>query len=194
MARTGRRPGQTETRELILGAARNQFGERGYDGTTIRGIAAEAGVNPALVHHFFGSKEQVFAAALELPVNPAMVLSTILDGPREEIGERILRLFLGLWRESDTRKSFLALVRSVSTNESAALMLRQFVERVMMARVAEALDIPRLRLNALISHIMGIAMLRYIIGVEPMASADEDELVATIAPVIQQYIDGEPIE
>jgi AcrR family transcriptional regulator len=194
MARTGRRPGQTETRELILGAARNQFGERGYDGATIRGIAAEAGVNPALVHHFFGSKEQVFAAALELPVNPAMVLSTILDGPREEIGERILRLFLGLWRESDTRKSFLALVRSVSTNESAALMLRQFVERVMMARVAEALDIPRLRLNALISHIMGIAMLRYIIGVEPMASADEDELVATIAPVIQRYIDGEPIE
>jgi AcrR family transcriptional regulator len=194
MARTGRRPGQTETRELILGAARNQFGERGYDGATIRGIAAEAGVNPALVHHFFGSKEQVFAAALELPVNPAMVLSTILDGPREEIGERILRLFLGLWRESDTRKSFLALVRSVSTNESAALMLRQFVERVMMARVAEALAIPRLRLNALISHIMGIAMLRYIIGVEPMASADEDELVATIAPVIQRYIEGEPIE
>ena len=189
MARTGRRPGQTETREQILGAARNQFGERGYDGTTIRGIAAEAGVNPALVHHFFGSKEQVFAAALELPVNPAEVLSTILDGPREEIGQRILRLFLGLWREPDSRKSFLALVRSVSTNESAALLLRQFVERVMMARVGDALGIPAIRLNGLMAHIMGIAMLRYIVGVEPIASADEEEIIATVAPVIQHYID-----
>jgi AcrR family transcriptional regulator len=189
MARTGRRPGQTETREQILGAARNQFAERGYDGTTIRGIAAEAGVNPALIHHFFGSKEQVFAAALELPINPAEVLSTILDGPRDEIGVRVLRLFLSLWREPDTRKSFLALVRSVSTNESAALVLRQFIEQVMMARVAEALGIPPLRLNALISHIMGVAMVRYILRVEPIASADEAELIATIAPVIQHYID-----
>jgi len=189
MARTGRRPGQTETREQILGAARNQFGERGYEGTTIRGIAAEAGVNPALIHHFFGSKEQVFAAALELPIDPTEVLSTILDGPREEIGARVLRLFLGLWREPDTRKPFLALVRSVSTNESAALILRQFVERVMMTRVADALGVPALRLNALMAHIVGLAMARYIVGVEPIASADEDEIVAVIAPVIQHYID-----
>ncbi len=189
MARTGRRPGQTETREQILDAARTQFGERGYDGTTIRGIATEAGVNPALIHHFFGNKEQVFAAALELPVNPADVLSTILEGPRAEIGQRILRLFLGLWREPDTRKSFLALVRSVSTNESAALMLRQFIQRVMMARVAEALNIPPIRLEALIAHIMGVAMVRYVVRVEPIASADEEELIATIAPVLQHYID-----
>lgn len=189
MARTGRRPGQTETREQILEAARNQFGERGYDGTTIRGIAAEAGVNAALIHHFFGSKEQVFAAALELPIDPADVLSTILDGPRAEIAERILRLFLRLWRDPDTRKSFLALVRSVSTNESAALMLRQFIQRVMMARVSEALDIPPIRLNALIAHMMGIAMMRHIVRVEPIASADEEDLIATVAPVIQHYID-----
>ena len=189
MARTGRRPGQTETREQILDAARNQFGERGYDGTTIRGIAAEAGVNPALIHHFFGNKEQVFAAALELPINPNEVLSTILDGPRSEIGVRLLRLFLGLWREPDSRKSFLALVRSVSTNESAARVLRQFIERVMVARIAGTLGIPPLRLTALMSHIMGLAMVRYILGAEPMASADEDEIIATVAPVIQRYID-----
>lgn len=173
----------------ILDAARTQFGERGYEATTIRGIAAAAGVNPALIHHFFGSKEQVFAAALALPINPAEVLSTILDGPREEIGQRILRLFLGLWREPETRKSFLALVRSVSTNESAALTLRQFIEQVMMARVGEALGISPLRLNALMAHIMGVAMLRYLIGVQPIASADEEEIIATIAPVIQRYID-----
>jgi AcrR family transcriptional regulator len=189
MARTGRRPGQTETREHILAAARNQFGERGYDGATIRGIAAEAGVNPALVHHFFGSKEQVFAAALELPIDPSAVLAVVLGGPSDSVGERILRLFISLWREPATRTPFLALVRSVSTNAQAAAMMRQFIERVMLARVADALGVPKLRLTALISHVMGIAMMRYIVGVEPLASADEDELVALVAPVIQQYID-----
>ncbi|HEV2784007.1 MAG TPA: TetR family transcriptional regulator [Actinophytocola sp.] len=190
MARTGRRPGQTETREHILAAARNQFGQRGYDGTTIRGIAAEAGVNPALIHHFFGTKEQVFAAALQLPVDPTVVLATITEGPRGEIAQRILRLFLSLWREPETRQSFLALVRSVSTNEQAAGTLRQFLEQVMLTRVADALGISRLRLTGVMSQVMGIAMVRYIIRAEPLASAEEDELVALVAPVIQHYIDG----
>jgi AcrR family transcriptional regulator len=189
MARTGRRPGQTETREHILAAARNQFGQRGYDGTTIRGIAAEAGVNPALIHHFFGSKEQVFAAALNLPVDPAVVLAMITDGPREEVAQRILRLFLGLWREPETRQSFFALFRSVSTNEPAAQMMRQFLEQVMLVRVAEALGVPKLRLTGLMSQVMGVAMVRYIIKVEPLASAEEDELVALFAPVLQHYIE-----
>jgi AcrR family transcriptional regulator len=189
MARTGRRPGQTETREHILAAARNQFGEHGYDGATIRGIAAEAGVNPALVHHFFGSKEQVFVAALALPIDPAVAIATVLDGPRNTAGERILRLFLSLWREPATRTPFLALVRSVSTNPRAAAMLRQFIERVMLARVAEALGVPKLRLTALVSHVMGLAMVRYIVGVEPLASTDEEELIALVAPVIQAYLD-----
>src|SRR2546423_6350899 len=189
MARTGRRPGQTETREQILGAARNQFGERGYDGTTIRGIAAEAGVNPALIHHFFGSKDRVCVAALNLPIDPAMVLSIVLDGPREKVGERILGLFLRLWRDPGSRASFLALVRSVSTNDQAAMMMRQFIERVMLAKISEALGIPRLRLTALVSQVMGIAMTRYIVGVEPIASATEEELIALVAPVIQHYID-----
>jgi AcrR family transcriptional regulator len=189
MARTGRRPGQTETRELILVAARNQFAERGYDGTTIRGIAAEAGVNPALVHHFYGTKDQVFVAALNLPINPSLVVATLLDGPREEIGYRILRLFLTLWREPATRTPFLALVRSVSTNEQAAAMMRQFIDRAVLAKVAEALDIPRLRLNGMISQVIGIAMTRYVIRLEPIASADEDELIALVGPVIQHYLD-----
>lgn len=191
MARTGRRPGQTETREHILAAARNQFGQRGYDGTTIRGIAAEAGVNPALIHHFFGTKEQVFAAALSLPVDPAVVLATITDGPREEVAQRILRLFLSLWREPDSRQSFFALVRSVSTNERAAGMMRQFLEQVMLSRVADALGISRLRLTGVMSQVMGIAMVRYIIRVEPLASVDEEELIAMVAPVIQHYLDAD---
>lgn len=190
MARTGRRPGQTETREDILEAARTLFGARGYDGTTIRGIAAEAGVNPALVHHFFGSKEQVFAAALRLPVDPAVVLATVLDGPREKVGERLLRLFMTIWREPATRTPFLALMRSVSTHDGAASMLREFIERVMLAKLADALGVPRLRLTAMASHIMGIALLRYVVGVEPMATVSEEELIALVGPVIQHYLDG----
>jgi AcrR family transcriptional regulator len=189
MARTGRRPGQTETREHILAAARNQFGARGYDGTTIRGIAAEAGVNPALIHHFFGTKDQVFVAALNLPVDPSTVVATLLEGPRTQVGPRILRMFLGLWENPETRTSFLALVRSVSTNDQAADMLRQFIERAVLARVAEALDVPKLRLTGMVSQVMGIAMTRYIIKVEPIASASTEELVAMIGPVIQHYID-----
>jgi AcrR family transcriptional regulator len=190
MARTGRRPGQNETREHILAAARNQFGARGYAGTTIRGIAGEAGVNPALVHHFFGTKDQVFVAALNLPFDPPTVLSTVLDGPRSEVAHRILGLFLRLWRDPVSRASFLALVRSVTTNEQAATMLRQFIERVMLARISEALGIPKLRLVALVSQVMGIALTRYVVGVEPIASASDEELIALVAPVMQHYIDG----
>lgn len=190
MARAGRRPGQTETREHILAAARSQFGSKGYDGATIRGIAAEAGVNPALVHHFFGTKNEVFVAALQLPVNPDVLVETILGGDRSEVGERILRLFLLLWETEGPRQSFFGLLRSVSTNEQAASMLRQFMERAVLAQVAAALDVPKLRLTGMASQVMGVALARYVVRVEPLASASHDEVVALVGPVIQHYVDG----
>jgi AcrR family transcriptional regulator len=187
VARAGRRPGQNQTKEDILAAARNQFAARGYGGTTIRGIAAEAEVNPALVHHFFGSKDQVFVAALNLPFNPARLVDTILDGPREEIGERILRLFLGLWRQPETRAPFLALMRSVASDLDVAKQMRTFMETAVLAKVAEALDLPQLRLTAAAAQMMGLAMVRYILAAEPMASATDDEVVELVAPAIQHY-------
>jgi AcrR family transcriptional regulator len=190
MARAGRRPGQTETREQILTAARAQFAELGYDGATIRGIAARASVNAALVHHFFGSKDRVFVAALELPVDPAMMVPVLLDGPREQFGERVVRTFLALWGNPETRAPFLALMRSVTSNDQAVVMLRQFLERTMLARLADGLGISPLRMAAAASQMIGMALLRYIVGLEPMASATDDEIVAMIAPVIQQYTDG----
>jgi AcrR family transcriptional regulator len=190
VARTGRRPGQTQTRDDILAAARNQFAARGYGGATIRGIAAEAGVNPALVHHFFGSKDQVFVAALNLPFNPSLLVDTLLEGPRDRIGERILRLFLGLWQEETTRLPFFALVRSVASSPEVADQLRQFLETAVLAKVAAALDLPPLRLTGAAAQMMGLAMVRYVIRAEPMASATEDEVVALVAPVIQHYFDG----
>ena len=190
MARTGRRPRRTQTRATILAAARNQFAERGYGGATIRGIAAEAGVNPALVHHFFGSKDQVFVAALDLPFNPSVLVETLLEGPREHIGERVLRLFLGLWREPETRAPFLALVRSVSASPEVAAQLRTFMETAVLAKVAAALDLPPLNLTAAASQMMGLAVVRYVLAAEPMASAADEDVIELVAPVIQRYFDA----
>src|SRR3954468_13618000 len=106
MARAGRRPGQTETREKILDAARHRFAELGYDGATIRGIAADAGVNAALLHHFFGSKQELFAATMNLPGNPAELVPSILAGPRSGIGERLVRAFLAVWAAPEGRTPF----------------------------------------------------------------------------------------
>jgi AcrR family transcriptional regulator len=190
MPRAGRRPGPTESRERILAAARRLFGRSGYDGTSIRAIAAEAQVNPALVHHFFGSKTGVFATALDLPVDPEKVLPAILEGPREEIGQRMVRLLLQVWREPASRQSFLALLRSVTTQEEAVRTLREFMQHAVLDRVADSLGIPRLRLATAAAQVMGLAMVRYVIGMEPLASADEEEIVELVAPVIQYYVDG----
>lgn len=191
MARPGRRPGPTETRESILTAARTLFGERGYDGATIRAIAGQAGVDPALVHHFYGSKEQVFVAAMQVPFNPSDVMPRLLEGPREQVAERMLRFFLEVWNDPDGRAAFLGMVRSAMTNEQAAAMTRQFLRQTLFTRVVGALGVPPLRAEAAISHLIGTMLMRYVLRLEPLASADEEELIGTIAPTLQRYFDGE---
>lgn len=191
MARPGRRPGSgNSTREQILKAARDQFAEQGYGETTIRGIASAAGVNAALVHHYFGAKEQVFAAAMELPFQPEEVVNHILDGPQNELGERFVRLYLRLWEDQDNRTPFFALLRSVTTNDQAAALLREFMDRAVFGRVSERLGVPRLRLNAAFSQVVGLALGRYVIGVEPLAHSGTEEIVELVAPVIQYYVGG----
>jgi AcrR family transcriptional regulator len=188
--RPGRRPGQSSSREDILAAARVLFGERGYDKASIRAIAGAAGVDPALVHHFFGTKEDLFAAAMEFPVDPNTILPLILSGPREEIGERLVRTVLGIWGDPRLQPQFVGIIRSATTSELGAGLLREFISSKLFARVAEALDVPRLNLNAAASQIVGVVMLRYVLVVEPMASASEEELVALLAPTIQRYLGG----
>jgi AcrR family transcriptional regulator len=188
--RPGRRPGRSSSRDDILAAARVLFGERGYDKASIRAIAAEAGVDPALVHHFFGAKEELFAAAMEFPVDLETVLPLILAGPRAEIGERLVRTFLRFWEDPRLRPQFVGVIRSATTSETGAALLREFISSQLFARVAEALDVPRLNLNAVASQVVGVAILRYVLEMEPMASAGEDELVALLAPTIQRYLDA----
>jgi len=108
VSRTGRRPGDSGTRAAILEAARASFAERGYDASTIRGIAGEAGVDPALVHHYFGTKEGLFAASMALPMTPGDVLPGVLAGPLDDLGERLVRLFLAVWDEPAARRPLIA--------------------------------------------------------------------------------------
>jgi AcrR family transcriptional regulator len=190
------RPARTKTdegpgaRERILEAARTEFAERGYDKTTVRGIAKAAGVDPALVHHYFGTKDEVFAAAIEVSFEPALVIPAILGQGTDGIGERLARYFIGVWENPATRGPLLAIVRSALTHEAAAKVLRGFVLRRLLERLAGDLDVPdpKFRAELAASHMIGIAILRYVIKVEPLASADPEEIVAMVAPTLQRYL------
>lgn len=185
--RPGRRPGPTETREAILAAARELFAEKGYDGASARAIARSAGVDPALVHHFFGNKEGLFVAAMEFPFDPAQLVPHVAAGPREEIGERLVRVFLTVWGDPQIRTRALAILRSAATSEQGAAMLREFASSALLDRIAEASGVPRLRINAAAGQMIGVMIFRYVLAVEPIASASEDELVELLAPTMQRY-------
>ena len=188
MPRTGRRPGASGSREKILAAARAQFARDGYDGATLRGIAAGARVDPALVLHYFGSKEHLFVAALDVPVDPAEVVPTILAPGPDGLGERMVTFFLEAWDAPDGR-AFIGLLRSIATNEQAAEMMRQFISREVIARIAASLklDQPELRAALAGSQLVGLALLRYVVRLEPIASADRSTLARQVGPAIQRY-------
>lgn len=177
-------------RERILQAARDEFAERGYDKTTMRGIARAAGVDAALVHHYFGTKDDVFAAAIEVSFEPATVVPQILGQGAAGIGERLARFFIGVWENPASRAPLLAIIRSALTHEAAAKVLRGFVLRHLLERVAAELDVPdpRFRAELAASHMVGIAILRYVIRVEPLASAEPEEIIRIVAPTLQRYL------
>lgn len=191
MGRAGRRPGQPETREHILAAARKLFAEQGYLGTTVRAIAIEADVNAALLHHYFGNKQQLFVAALQLPFDPAEMIPELIAAAPEEAGERIARLFLDLWSDPERRVPFLAILRSVTSNNDQAIgMLREFMDHTVFATVAKQRGIPRLRVSAAAAQMFGIALLRYVVRVPALAEATDEEIVTLVGPTIQRYLDG----
>lgn len=182
-------------RERILDVAREEFAERGYDKASVRGIAKAAGVDSALVHHYFGTKEQVFAASIEMVLAPALEAPAALaDGPLDGVGERMTRFFFGVWDAPATRAPLLAIVRSALNNEVAAGVFRGLVASQLLARIARRLDLPEgeaeLRASLAAAQLVGTAMLRYVIKVEPLASADPEWIIARIAPVVQGHLVG----
>ncbi len=190
MARTGRPPGGTRNREAILAAAARQFAELGYDRTSMRAVAAEAGVDQALIAHYFGSKHQLFVAATEFPLDPAKILPQVLDGDRGTIGQRLVRTQLMLLEDPDARRRLTGLVRAASSEPEAARMMREFLTREMVGPVAQALgaDEPELRASLVGSQIIGLLMTRYIIELEPLASLPAERVTDLVAPTLQRYL------
>ncbi|WP_433622294.1 TetR family transcriptional regulator [Nocardia sp. CA-120079] len=191
--RSGRRPGRSDTREEILAAARARFAEIGFDKTSIRAVAADAGVDPALVHHYFGTKQQLFAAVVELPIDPEATLRLIEAAPLDRLGETILGSVLAVW-DSPAGPGVVAAVRSILAGGDTALartfVLDVVLERVRM-RIAKPEDDGRARVALVGTQMIGVLVARKILEIEPLASMPGPELVAAVAPTLQRYLTGE---
>ncbi len=188
----GRRPGESGTRDAILAAARLAFGRQGYGATSVRAVARAAGVDPSLVLHFFGSKDGLFEAALQLPADPAVMVAGLLAGDLDTLGERVVRTFLGVWDGTPGQGPMLAMLRSAVSHEDSAAMLRELLLRVILRPVAHGAggDRPDLRASLLASQIVGLALTRYVLKLEPVASASADDLAPLYGPTLQRYLTG----
>jgi AcrR family transcriptional regulator len=189
--RRGRRPGGADTRAQLLDAARVVFAERGYDGATVRAIAERAGVDAAMVNHWFGGKEPLFVAALNLPADPSAILAEAFPGDPEHLAERILGRLLRLW-DTTGAAQLSALMQSIASHDVAAALLREFIGRVLVAKIVShvAPDRPELRASLCGTQIVGLAFVRYVLKIEPLASADHATVVAAVAPNLQRYLTG----
>ncbi|BEL02120.1 TetR family transcriptional regulator [Actinoplanes sichuanensis] len=192
--RTGRRPGNPDTREAILSAARSAFAEKGYDGASIRAIATGAGVDPALVHHYFGTKDKLFLATMNSPIDPVDIINEATDGDRDEIGVRFVRAFLAMW-DGPRGAAAVALLRSVVGTEWTTKLFREFIITQILRRAVPKLGLDpqqaHLRITLAASHLVGLALARYVIKVEPLASASTETLVAAVGPAVQRYLTGD---
>jgi AcrR family transcriptional regulator len=194
MARSGRRPGESGTRERIATSAREAFGELGFEAATMRLIGARAGVDPALVHHYFGTKQRLFLTVMSLPFDFASLRSYLMAPGEAGVGKRLVRFFLSLWDDQPrVRPILIGIVRSASTDPDAAGLLRDFLGRQGLFKLVASIapDQPELRAVLVGSQLIGLAMGRYIVGIEPIASIDREQLVAAIGPTLERYLIGD---
>lgn len=190
----GRRPGPTETPAAIRAAATRQFSELGFDRTTIRSVAAEAGVDPALVIHHFGSKQRLFVEAVQVPFPPEDLIAQLAGGPRSQVGERVVRFVLSVLADDEARARWIGLIRSAVTEPEATRVFREILSTRIFRPLAEQLGMDEAPLRASLagSQIVGVVMARHIVLIEPLASLEEERLVDAVAPTIQRYL-AEPL-
>lgn len=191
--RPGRPAGNSDTRERILASARELFAHNGIDRTSIRAVAAKAGVDAALVHHYFGTKQQLFAAAIRLPIDPMDVLVPMRETPVEELGYKLPSLLLALW-DSELGAGLIATLRSLISGSEVSLA-RSFLQEVISAEVGSRVNDPpgsgMIRTQFVASQLMGVVMARYIVKIEPFASLPAEQIAQTIAPNLQRYLTGD---
>jgi AcrR family transcriptional regulator len=190
--RTGRRPGEPGTRGRIADAARRLFAERGFDRTSVRAVAAEAGVDPALVHHYFGTKQRLFIEAVDFPIDAVRAIETLAVDHPEEVGERLVRFALRLWDDPAVLPRLLAVLRSAVTDPEAGKLLGTLFTRQGPVQLLRALgaDQPDLRAELVGTQLVGLAVARHVLRVEPLASADHETIVAAVGPTMQRYLTG----
>lgn len=191
--RRGRPPGSSDTRERILACARELFARNGIHKTSIRAVAAAAGVDAALVHHYYGTKEQLFAAAVRIPIDPMDVIGPLREVPVDELGYHLPSLLLPLW-DSEMGVGIIATLRSILAGSEVNLF-RSFVEEVIAVEVGGRVDKPPgsgiVRIQFVASQLVGVMVARYIVGLEPFASLPVQQIAETIAPNLQRYLTGE---
>ena len=191
--RSGRRPGTSGTRQAILAAARRQFVAAGFDQTSIRRVAAEAGVDPALVIHYFGSKDGLLGAVMAWPVDLDEIAERVVAPGLDGFGERLVRFFLVQWDDPAKRHPLTVIVRNAMSHEEAARLLAEFVRRELVGRLVPLMDAQtaELRGSLVCSALVGLAMTRYVVRLEPLSSAPADVVVAAMAPTIQRFLTGD---
>ena len=191
--RSGRRAGRPDTRGEIAAAAGRLFAERGYDRTSMRAIAAEAGVDPALVTHYFGSKQRLFVETVQLPIDPGPLVALAAAGAAASAGETLARAVVGVLESPPGRERATSIVRAAASEPEAAVLLRQQLSEQLFGPVARELggEEPELRANLCGSQMVGLVMARYVVGVEPLASTEPDRVIRAIAPVLQHYLTGD---
>jgi AcrR family transcriptional regulator len=191
--RPGRPAGASDTRERILTSARELFAQNGIDKTSIRAVAAAAGVDPALVHHYYGSKRQLFAAAIHVPIDPMEVLRPLRDTPVEKLGYTLLSVLVPLW-DSELGKGFIATIRSLLAGSEVSL-LRSFLQEVIAVEVGTRVDNPPgtglIRVQFVASQLVGVVVARYIIELDPFKSLPVEQIAETIGPNLQRYLTGD---
>ncbi|ORA35548.1 TetR family transcriptional regulator [Mycobacterium aquaticum] len=191
--RPGRPPGPSDTRERILVSARELFARNGIDKTSIRAIATDAGVDPALVHHYYGTKTQLFAAAIHIPIDPMTVIGPLREVPIEQLGHTLPSILLPLW-DSEMGKGLIATLRSILAGGEVSL-LRTFLQDVIIAEVGPRVDNPpgsgRTRVQFVASQLFGVVLARYILELEPFKSLSVEQVAETIGPNLQRYLTGE---
>lgn len=189
--RPGRRPGNPGTRDQIVAAARAAFAAQGLEATSLRAVARAAGVDAALVHHYFRSKQELFVASTDLPIDPAALLTGVAADP-DRAGELMAGAFLAMLDDADARQRLLAILRAAATDEAAAASLRGLIHERVARPAAEALaaDHPSLRATLVGSQLVGLAFARHVVGVEPLASTPAEVLAAAVGPTLQRYLTG----
>ena len=191
--RPGRPAGTSDTRDRILASARELFAQNGIDKTSIRAVAAAAGVDPALVHHYYGTKQQLFAAAIHIPIDPMAVIGPIRETPVDEIGYMLPKLLLPLW-DSELGSGLIATIRSILAGNEVSL-LRSFLQEVIAVEVGARVDNPPgtgvIRVQFVASQLVGVVMARYILELDPFKSLPVEQIAETIGPNLQRYLTGD---